>query len=266
MKKRGFTLIELLIVIGIAAMLITMASTGFFGALRQESVTKSRNQLRDVILLARQQACILGQPHVVVCWNSDTSVVVGNDTQKAKQGKFALFQYVGQVWRKGNELYVPFGLQRDVLSTLKKGSRVISLADVDADKFAKLTDIMADASKTADQIAEDKSYSATIKFDYLVGGAEGTSNWEPQMYKVADVDGSLRAVTKRGIPLAVRASQTYTLPKLYAFGSDRQVFVFAPDGRVTTAGSVTAQHSVAKGSKNATFTLTVDDKGSVTLK
>ena len=77
-QRSGFTLIELLVVMGIAALLMTLAATSFFGASRRDNITKSRDQFCDVLRLARQQASILGKTHVVVCWNADTKITVGN--------------------------------------------------------------------------------------------------------------------------------------------------------------------------------------------
>ena len=127
--RAGFTLIELMVVVGIAALLLTISATAFFGASRTENLTRSRNQLRDVLLMARQQACITQKPHVVVCYNVDSEIEVGGSTQKVEQGRFALFRYVGRVWPQGDKLAAPFGLQRDLLSTLSVRERLTHAGD-----------------------------------------------------------------------------------------------------------------------------------------
>ena len=267
--RAGFTLIELLVVIGIAALLITMASTQFFGAMRQESVSKSRNQLRDVLLMARQQACILGTTQIVVCWNSDVEMKVGNKTEKATQGRFALFEYIGDVWKSGNTLYVPFGMQSEQFGTLKKGARAISLADPNASSFARITKVIRDANKRQEDIdTEIENRRRNIEFAYTVGGQSPAEAWKPSMYPIADFSGSLKELEKGRVPLAIRTSAAYSLPQYYAFEKDRTVFVFTPEGCLDTTSdnSIAAKHSVAGNSaKNATFKLSVSSEGVVTI-
>lgn len=282
----GFTLIELMVVIGIAAMLITMAATSFFGAMRQEGVTKSRNQLRDTLLLARQQACILGKTHVVVCWNSDTEIVVGSKKQKVKQGRYALFQSIGNVWHEGKTLLAPFGLQREVLgAALRKNARAINLFDPDASTFMRIDKIADDPTKDNDDLNEqiNNNRKNRLSYDYWVAGQkkslemlagdadleigeEGATRSNPGFW-VATLEGS--APSDRAFPMAVRVTATFSLPDAYAFeGGDRAVFIFGPEGSLQSgsASSVTAAHSISKNAKNATFTVSVDGQGTVSVK
>lgn len=284
--RAGFTLIELLVVIGIAAMLITMAGTSFFGAMRQESVTKSRNQLRDTLLLARQQACILGKTHVVVCWNSDTEVTVGSKKQTAKQGRYALFQFVGNVWHEGKHLMAPFGVQREALgAALRKNARAINLFDPDADTFMRIDKIADDPAKENDDLNTqiDSNRKRNLDYAYWVGGQkktlrmeageadleigeEGAKRRNPGFW-VATLKGN--APSDSAFPMAVRVTATFSLPKEYAFeGGDRAVFIFGPDGSLQSgsAASVKAAHSVSKSAKNVTFTVSVDGQGTVKVK
>lgn len=292
-RRSGFTLIELMVVIGIAAMLITMAATSFFGAMRQEGVTKSRNQLRDTLLLARQQACILGKTHVVVCWNSDTEVVVGSKKSKVKQGRYALFQSVGNVWHEGKTLLAPFGVQREILgAALRKNARAINLFEPDADSFMRIDKIADDPTKdNAEKNDQIEGIPDNIKYNlnytYWVAGQRKTLAMEASNGKLAigeedEDDSSMRtnpgfwvatlegsAPSDRAFPMAVRVTATFSLPDAYAFeGGDRAVFIFGPEGSLQSgsASSVTAAHSISKNAKNATFTVSVDGQGTVSVK
>ena len=80
--RAGFTLMELMVVIGIAALLLTISATAFFGASREENLTRSRDQLRDILLSARQRACIEGVPYVVICYNTTSEIEVGSSTDR----------------------------------------------------------------------------------------------------------------------------------------------------------------------------------------
>lgn len=270
-QRAGFTLIELLVVIGIAAMLLTMATTQFFGAMRRESVTKSRNQLRDLLLTARQQACILGSTHLIICWNTDVKVTVGDKTTSGgKQGRYALFQYVGDLWKSGGTLYTPFGFQSELFASLKHGSRTVSLVKPDAAKFARITEVVRSPTKLDEDVEDfiDTNRKA-IKFAYTVGGKPAAETWQPEMIPVADFSGTLEAVEDGRVPLAVRASSTFSLPQNYAFSSDRAVFVFTPDGCLDSAKSdksIQAKHSLSSNAKNATIELSINDDGTVTMK
>lgn len=281
----GFTLIELLVVIGIVALLLTVASTAFFGATKQESVTKSRNQLRDVLLMARQQACILGKPHVVVCWNSDTSVKVGNTEQTGlKQGRYALFQYVGQVWADGRNLMAPFGVQREILSgALRRNSRLINLNKLNDDTFMRVDLIPNDGTLTETENKNQNLSAATdLEYTYQVGGSDvdplevptnnalkGYNNTKHYQFLVARLRQTAGVKKGDSFPLGVRVTETYSLPQLYKFDQDRAVFYFSADGRLVTSGvngvtsSISAAHSVARGNQDVTFSISVDQNGIV---
>lgn len=270
--RRGFTLIELLVVIGIAAMLLTMASTHFFGAMRRESITKSRNQLRDLLLTARQQACILGTTHLVICWNSDVEIQVGDRKTKARQGRYALFQYVGDVWQSGQKLYTPFGFQSEQFATLKHGARAVSLMDADASKFARITDVVRSPTKTEETIRNDISSDRTtsIEYVYTVGGQAGQEKWKPAMFPIASYTGTLKAVdaSDKRVPLAIRTSSNYSLPQYYAFDKDRTVFIFTADGCLdsTGASAIAANFAAGGGSaKKLGFSLSVNADGTISF-
>ena len=268
-QRSGFTLIELLVVIGIAAMLLTMATTQFFGAMRRESTTKSRNQLRDLLLIARQQACILGTTHILICWNADAKVTVGDKTKtNGKQGRYALFQYVGDVWKKGNKLYTPFGLQSEQFASLKHGARAVSLADPSATKFARITDVVRSPAKTDEKVEEELRKTASIDYAYMVGGEKTTGQWAVEMYPVADFSGTLKDLENGRVPLAIRTSSTLSLPQYYAFDKDRLVFIFTPDGCLEASSdkSISAKHSLSSSAKNVTIGLSINDDGTVKLE
>ncbi len=267
--QQGFTLIELLVVIGIAAMLLTMATTQFFGAMRRESTTKSRNQLRDLLLTARQQACILGTTHILICWNADAKVTVGDKTNTGgKQGRYALFQYVGDVWKQGSKLYTPFGVQSERFASLKHGARAVSLADPSATKFARITDVVRSPSKTDEKVEEELRNTKPIDYAYMVGGEKVTGQWSVEMYPVAEFSGTLKDLENGRVPLAIRTSSTLSLPQYYAFDKDRLVFIFTPDGCLdaTSDKSITAKHSLSSSAKNVTIGLSVNDDGTVKLE
>lgn len=267
-SPRAFTLIELLVVIGIAALLLTLATTSFFGATRREGVTKSRNQLRDLILLARQQACILGKTHVVVCWNVDTSATVGDKKLSGlKQGRYALFQYAGDVWKSGSGLYVPFGVQADHFTLLQRGARAISLNAPDASSFARITEVTQDSTKTDEEIEKKRQETTSITYDYYVGGEQASTKWKAPMYQVGSFSGSLQAADGSRVPLAIRVSTAFSLPQYYAFDKDRVVFVFEPDGCLSSGSgsTVSAKHSVSQNAKDAKFSISVSSDGVVKI-
>ena len=283
-NRSGFTLIELMVVVGIAAILITMAGTSFFGAMRQESVTKSRNQLRDAILLARQQACMMGKTHVVICWNADSKVVVGSKEQTTKQGRYAVFQSVGTVWHEGRELIAPFGVQREILgASLKKNARAISLFNPDASTFMRIDEYNDNTMDNDDNNRRlGSKRKRALDLDYWVAGQRKTVRLsaseedleigDPNQKRtnpgfwIASLKGS--APSDKAFPLAVRTTATFSLPKQYAFNNDRAVFIFNPDGSVGSgsASSISAAHSTSKNAKNATFSLSIDGDGKITLR
>ena len=263
--RRGFTLIELIVVVGIVAMLITMASTGVFGALRQEDATRARNQLRDVLLAARQTACVFGRTQVVVLWNADTEIEVGNRKQAAKQGKYAVFSSVGNVWLSGTQICVPYGYQRESLGALEPGTRVISLADPDATRFAVIDESLTGPNMTQSDIDQNRQ-AQTVQLRYLAGGQQESVNYPMQVIaRLRSGAAPLKSVDGV-VPLAARDSQVYNLPAYYAFGSDRTAIVFRPDGRVETEGNarLSVSHSVASR-ETGNFSLSIDSTGKVTF-
>ncbi len=264
-KRRGFTLVELMVVIGIVAMLIAMSSTAFFGGTRQDSVTKSRDQLRDVLLLARQQACISGKTQVLICWNADAKVKTGKTETTAPQGRYALFESVGNVWKQGNNLYVPFKIQLDAMQALRVGTRLVSLSDPDANKFARVTKLVYDPSITDEEVTK-REESAMLKYKYMVGGEEGAEELKFQMTKIAEFSGPLGAEDSARVPLALRTSTTYHLPLYYQFDQGRTVFIFTPDGCLGdgSARSISASPpQQAANSREGTFSISVSSEGEV---
>ncbi len=269
-SRKGFTLIELLVVMGIAALLMTLAATSFFGASRRDTLTKSRNQLSDVLRLARQQACILGRTHVVVCWNASTKITVGDkQVDGGKQGRYALFEYVGNVWADGKKIGAPFGLQREAFSSLARNARLININSVENDsKFMRIEKIRNDATMTDEEQgrSENKDSITSLPLEFYFGGQKDTFE-----VRGDDQQGNLWVATLRdapsglssgkSFPLGIRTTQTYALPKDYCFNNDRVVFVFTADGRCTSAATITAQHSVAKNTP--TFSVTVGQNGEI---
>lgn len=285
----GFTLIELLVVIGIVALLLTIATTSFFGATKQESITKSRNQLRDVLLMARQQACILGKPHVVVCWNTKTTVQVGNNEQQATQGRYALFQYVGQAWAKGKNLLAPFGLQRELLSgALHKNSRLINLNEPDK-PFMRVSAIPNDSTLTKEQ-NESQRFSGTtnLQYPYYAEGSAadqfvppfnenliGYDGAETYNFLVAELRSTVHDKSDNdtgSFPIAVRVSETYSLPQYYQFSKKRAIFYFTADGRLLheeaegKTNTISAAHSVSSNKQNQSFSVKVESDGQVKVQ
>lgn len=264
--RRGFTLIELLVVMGIAALLMTLAATSFFGASRRDNITKSRDQFCDVLRLARQQASILGKTHVVVCWNATTKITVGDrEVAGGKQGRYALFEYVGNVWPSGNQLAAPFGLQREALATLTKNARLININEPDK-PFMRVREVANDATLSDRDNALQTDTITRVTLDYTVGGSSKSIEMNDDNLWVATLRNSPGET--KAFPLGIRTTQTYALPKDYAFGKDRDVFIFTADGRLATgsATGVTAAHSVSKNADNATFTVTINQQGDISKK
>ncbi len=265
--RRGFTLVELMVVIGIVALLISISASAFMGGTRQDSVTKSRDQLRDVLMLARQQACITGRTHVVVCWNARSEIKSGNRTETIDQGRYAMFEYIGDLWARGNGLYVPFKVQLDAMQSLKVGTRLVSLLDPDATTFPRIDKVTQDRTKSEqdrEQLLQQGLSSMSYK--YLSGGGYQGADWSPIMYKVAEYSGNLATDKEtEKVPLAVRVSTTYHLPEYYAFNS-RSVFIFTPDGCMGngSATSISAKPPTqAANSREATFSVSVNNNGEV---
>ncbi len=266
-RRGGFTLIELMVVIGIVALLIATSSAAFFGGTQQDSVTKGRDQLRDMLYLARQEACISGKTQLLICWNAQAEIKVGKETERIPQGRYALFEYIGNVWKAGNELCVPFRLQRDMAESLKVGTRLVSLADPSNEKFARVSELLYN-NRVND---EDTQQTATrnIIYKYLVGGEEGAETLSLPMTPIAKFSGSLASVDGDRIPLAVRTSTLYHLPQYYQFAADRSVFIFTPDGALGSASqtSITANPpDRAANDKAASFSISVSGNGDIKVQ
>lgn len=260
-NRRGFTLIELMVVVGIVALLITMAATSFGGASRQESVTKSRNQLRDLLLFGRQQACVTGKEHVLVCWNVDVEMEIGNSTQKTEQGRYALFRTVGPAWASNTSIVAPFGYQREVLAELQKNARAINMNDPDDEDFMRVKESISDPTQTGDSTSDFTSLKS-LTYTYYVGGQKKTSS----AFRGTTVAIMRSSVGESEVfPLGIRTTSTYSLPQNYKFSSDREVFVFTPDGGVEKSTSISAVNSVTSGSNVPTFTIKVNTDGSIDL-
>ncbi len=268
-RRRGFTLIELMVVIGIVALLISMSASAFMGGTRQDSVTKSRDQLRDVLMLARQQACITGRTHLVICWNAKSEVTSGKTTEVIDQGRYAMFEYIGDLWANGGSLYVPFQVQLDAMQNLKVGTRLVSLLKPDATTFPRIDKIIQDRTKTpSEQESAIRNNARPIAYKYLAGGGNSGKSWSPTMYKVAEYSGALTIDSDTGrVPLAVRVSAAYHLPEYYAF-NDRKVFIFTPDGCLgrDSDSSVSADPpKQAANTKGASFSISVSGNGEVDI-
>ncbi len=268
-RKRGFTLVELMVVIGIVALLISISASAFTGGTRQDSVTKSRDQMRDVLMLARQQACITGRTHVVVCWDAKSEIKSGNSSTTVDQGRYAMFEYIGDLWAHGGSLYVPFKVQLEAMESLKVGTRLVSLLDPDAAKFPRIEKVMQDRTKTAQQQeAMVQGGLRAIEYKYPTAGNYQGASWTPTMYKVAEYSGTLASDSDTGkVPLAVRVSSTYHLPEYYAFNK-RSVFIFTPDGclgRGSATGVSASPPKQAANTKEATFSIKVNDNGEVSV-
>lgn len=266
-SRAGFTLIELLVVMGIAALLMTLAATSFFGASRRDNIKKSRDQLCDVMRLGRQQASISGKTHVLVCWNAATKVTVGNKTVTGgEQGRYALFETVGNVWPKGAQLMAPFGIQREAFAALTKSARLINMNDPDKAEFMRIKDIRGDATQSDEENERDEENVQNVTVEYFVGGESKTFTMRDDNLWIATLRKS--SGETKAFPLGIRTTQTYALPKDYAFTPKRAVFIFTPDGRIESGSdsSVTAKHSMSKNADNATFTVSIDANGEISKK
>ena len=276
--RAGFTLMELMVVIGIAALLLTISSTAFFGASRQENLTRSRDQLRDILLSARQRACIEGVPYVVICYNTDSEIEVGGTTETIDQGRFAMFRSVGRVWPVGDRLAAPFGFQRDQLSTLAKKERLINLDDPEkkasggSSQFMRVKNIAKDPNRLSNDSDSDNSGNAISSLDYEFEpsiGATETVTLQAAVtansygFYVAELESS--SGETKPFPLGVRETSTFSLPSGYKFNNDRIAIKFLPDGRAEKATSLSATTSVGSNSETPTFSISVTAEGEVDI-
>ena len=279
--RAGFTLMELMVVIGIAALLLTISATAFFGASREENLVRSRDQLRDLLLSARQRACIEGAPYVVICYNTTTKITVGSKEETIDQGRFALFRSVGRVWpANGDCLAAPFGFQRDQLSTLAKRERLINLDDPEKEasggssQFMRVEAIARDPDRLSDDPDTNNKSVDELNYDYyptggdspetlrLVASKKGGDN--DYGFYVARLESD--SGETKPFPLGVRATSTFSLPSGYKFDSDRTAFVFLPDGRAREAVSISAATSVGGTGDAPEFSVSVSEDGEVDIK
>ncbi len=277
--RAGFTLMELMVVIGIAALLLTISATAFFGATREENLTRSRDQLRDILLSARQRACIEGVPYVVICYNTVREIEVGGTTEKIDQGRFAMFRSVGRVWPVGDRLAAPFGFQRDQLATLAKKERLINLDDPEkkatggSSQFMRVKNIAKDPNRLSNDSDSDNSGNAIDLLDYEYEPIDGTTETLKMRAPVTSTDygfyvAELESSSGESKPfqLGVRETETFSLPSGYKFNSERIAFVFLPDGRAEKQVSVSASTSVGGNTETPTFSISVSTEGEVDIK
>jgi type II secretory pathway pseudopilin PulG len=64
-RRAGFTLLELLIVISMMIFITTIAVMNYFGAMRSAGYTAVSSDVFSALVMARQRACINGQPVIV---------------------------------------------------------------------------------------------------------------------------------------------------------------------------------------------------------
>ena len=276
--RAGFTLMELMVVIGIAALLLTISATAFFGATREENLTRSRDQLRDILLSARQRACIEGVPYVVICYNTTTEIEVGSTTEKIDQGRFAMFRSVGRVWPIGDKLAAPFGFQRDQLGTLAKKERLINLDDPEkkasggSSQFMRVKNIAKDPNRLSNDSDSDNKSNAITTLDYefepMSGSTETLQLRAPVTgtnygFYVAELESS--SGENEPFPLGVRETETFSLPSGYKFNNDRIAIVFLPDGRAEKTVTVSASTSMGGNTETPTFSISVSTEGEVDI-
>lgn len=278
--RAGFTLMELMVVIGIAALLLTISATAFFGASREENLTRSRDQLRDILLSARQRACIEGVPYVVICYNTTSEIEVGSSTEKIDQGRFAMFRSVGRVWPIGDKLAAPFGFQRDQLGTLAKKERLINLDDPEkkasggSSQFMRVKNIAKDPNRLSNDSDSDNSGNAISTLDYEfkpMGNSGSTETLQLRApvtgtnygFYVAELESS--SGENDPFPLGVRETETFSLPSGYKFNNDRIAIVFLPDGRAEKTVTVSASTSMGGNTETPTFSISVSTEGEVDI-
>ncbi len=267
--KRGFTLMELLVVIGIAALLITMASTSFFGALRQEDRAKAENELCDALRSARQNACISGKAQVVICWNTEREIQVGNDTERIQQGMYATFQYIGNAWLANSSLYVPFGLQREMMGNLSPNARIINLLNPSALSFAKVGGNRDYEHYDADDdvIEEQLAYPFQVQ-NTKVTDLKGLALRVAQLSSSANLAGVKDSVSEM-IPIGMRITRSKALPTHYAFdgaGGQRIAIVFNPDGTVGDGAGILKASNRKSPNNPQEIAVDVTANGAITVK
>lgn len=263
--RRGFTLIELLAVIGIGALLLTLATTAFFGAMGGEDAAKGKQQFKEVVASARQEAVISGKPTLVLCWNSTFERKIGSKTQSIKQGHYAIFTYVGNAWpAPGNSrvLGSPFGLEREIFDSLIASEDdplpIFNLADESGDKPIKLEYVRNNRNLSNQKRNEAKRKVKIDSFEVPAWSKGSTTSYSLNVYNPDDGEknqlGCLAlekaiATSSKGdantIPLATRSSANFSLPEGYHFNR-RTIILFNVDGTAREGVSVTLTPNSAK--------------------
>ncbi len=268
-RRSGFTLIELLAVVGIASLLISVASSAFFGVSRKEAANRGKKQLREIVISAQQDATISGQPTVVFCWNSSRNQQIGNKTVQIKQGHYALFKYLGRAWPKGKALGSPFGLEREAFNGLSAPLPVFNLNDLDGNpKPMKV--VRVKNSNYVDTSVTNDSYSIqTFDLPILVGGEKSGSSLTIGTTEDNATDMGCLALENTMpstgdapyFPLAVRVSANNSLPEGYIFsGGQREVIVFNADGSAKESKTISIENTANAADR---FTLHVQSNGDI---
>lgn len=268
----GFTLIELLAVVGIAALLISVASSAFFGVSRKEAANRGKKQLRDVIVSAQQDATISGHPTIVFCWNSSRNQQIGNQTIQVKQGHYALFKYLGRAWPDGSKrLGSPFGIEREAFNGLSAPLPVFNLNDLDGNpKPMKV--VRVKQSNYVEKKEENDSYSIKeFEIPIYVGGSDtgdklivgGSDENAIEMGCLALDEPMPGSGNEPYFPLAVRVSANNSLPEGFIFSGDkRQVVIFNADGGASESKTITIENTA---DANDRFTLNVKTNGDISI-
>lgn len=265
-QRRGFTLIELLAVVGIAAMLLTLATTAFFGAMGGEDAAKGKQQFKEVVASARQEAVISGKPTLVLCWNSKVERKVGTKTETTQQGHYAIFKYIGNAWPAPGDAKVlgsPFGLEREIFDNLVASEDnplpVFNLADESTDKPIKL-EYVRNNPNLRDSDRNEAKKRVRIDHFSIPAWAEGSeqASYALEVYNPSAGEknqlGCLaleKAISTSSqenantIPLATRTSSNFSLPEGYHF-NQRAIILFNVDGTAREAVSVTLTPNRAK--------------------
>jgi prepilin-type N-terminal cleavage/methylation domain-containing protein len=279
-KRNGFTLIELLAVVGIAALLLTLATAAFFGVMGGEDAAKGKQQFKDLVANARQEAIISGKPTLVLCWNSNVEHKIGNKVETTKQGHYAVFQYIGNAWPSPNDTKVlgsPFGLEREIFDSLRADPDnplpIFNLADKSDDKPVKLKYVRNNINldKTERERAKREVRIDHFSIPVLVEGSSTGDTLEIYNPDAGDknqlgclaLDKGVSRPTEGGnsIPLATRTSSNYSLPEGYYFSNGRTIIFFNSDGTARESVSVTLTPTSTK--KNTAQVVSISKDGDV---
>lgn len=284
-SRRGFTLIELLAVIGIAALLLTLATTAFFGAMGGEDAAKGKQQFKEIVTGARQEAVISGKPTLVLCWNTKTERKIGTKIETVQQGHYAIFKYIGNAWPSPGDSKVlgsPFGLEREVFDGLVASEEnplpVFNLADESGDKPVKLEYVRNNPNLKESERNEAKKKVKIDRFS-IPAWSEGSAN-DAYALEIYNPDNGTKnqlgclALEKaistssqdaaNTIPLATRTSSNFSLPEGFHFNK-RTIILFNVDGTAREGVSVTLTPNKAKNNLAAQV-VTISKDGNVEFK